>query len=101
MLQHSTHDDIKCLLPSCRIDFFLGWCEAWGVQPIIQDVPSESIGVGKGGNRGETRSSLKPKNSGKCFSRFWLIFVRSNLNHGMFLYEFLELALTKEQQGIL
>jgi hypothetical protein len=86
MLQHSVHGDLKCLLPSCKVEFSLEWGATWGIQPVIQDVPSESIGVGKGGNKGATRCSLKPKNSGKCFLGFWLIFVRSSLNHGMFLY---------------
>lgn len=89
MLQHSAHGDPKCLLPSCEVEFSLEWCATWGVRLVIQDVPSESIGIGKGGNKGATRRSLKPKNSGKCFLGFWLIFVSSSPNHGMFLYCFL------------
>jgi bacterioferritin (cytochrome b1) len=66
MLQHSA-GDLKCLLASCEVEFSHA---TWGARLIIRDVPSESIRVGKGGNKGATRRSLKPKNSGRCFLRF-------------------------------
>jgi hypothetical protein len=66
MLEHFAIDT-KCLLPSCGISFYLEWCATWGIRPTILDIVIKSFGIVKGGNKGATRHSFKPRNNSKCF----------------------------------